>query len=433
MVLCDRDVIDVAENAFGRNQMSRHRRLGVLLALVAIVALGAAALISPYEGRFVSGLPGIESDLAHKAASTLIDAEVRDAQVTADGRDIVVTLRSGLPEGTSEGQLRAALLSVEGVRAVTFNGSTAVTARDLPTADIATDANENAGNDTESDEAPMVAVASSVVLAFADGSATLSGVATSQADADLMTDAAIAALGAEVDLTIADRPDGEVASRTVATNEAEAFAALTAVVAGTYSEAEMRLDGDFVSISGVASSSEAASITSDAIADLIAELGVNGTVEATVAQPDDSDTGENDSDETDSAADAGSSESGDDTASTVALLGDLVIPDISFVDGTADLTADGEAAVAALAAQLDGLSTPISIQAYTNEAEDPDGNVLLSTLQARRIVSVLGNAGVDTSLLSSAGLGAPNPLADNVRAQDQPIERRVDLVMIEGN
>ena len=90
--------------------MSRQRRTGVLFGLFAFVALAIVALLSPATAPAISGLPGIEDDLAF-AQDLIRNARVGLAPGSAFGPDNAGYLR--LCFANSEQNLSTALDRLE--------------------------------------------------------------------------------------------------------------------------------------------------------------------------------------------------------------------------------------------------------------------------------------------------------------------------------
>ena len=112
----------------------------------------------------------------------------------------------------------------------------------------------------------------------------------------------------------------------------------------------------------------------------------------------------------------------------------LDLGNIQFQDQTANFAPGTTAALDAIAAaliELDGV--PIEVQAHTDSTGDPDFNLLLSQERAEAVASYLVSQGVDAASLTARGFGASSPIADNGTEQGQAANRRVELVVVEGN
>ena len=107
---------------------------------------------------------------------------------------------------------------------------------------------------------------------------------------------------------------------------------------------------------------------------------------------------------------------------------------VSFQSDTAELMADDSAildGVAQRLSELDGVI--IEVQGHTDSSGDPDVNLLISQERAEAVVSYLVERGVDATILTPKGYGASAPIADNGTEQGRAANRRVELLVVEGN
>jgi outer membrane protein OmpA-like peptidoglycan-associated protein len=102
---------------------------------------------------------------------------------------------------------------------------------------------------------------------------------------------------------------------------------------------------------------------------------------------------------------------------------------INFDTGKWDLKADGQATVREIAAMLRAApALAIAVEGHTDNVGAAAANKTLSENRARSVASAIVAAGVPAARVSSAGLGAERPIADNRSEEGRAKNRRVELV-----
>lgn len=102
---------------------------------------------------------------------------------------------------------------------------------------------------------------------------------------------------------------------------------------------------------------------------------------------------------------------------------------INFDTGKAELKADGQAAVAEIAAMLQAApQLKIAIEGHTDDVGQAADNKALSERRARAVLDALLAAGIEAQRLSAAGFGQERPVADNRSEAGRAKNRRVELV-----
>jgi outer membrane protein OmpA-like peptidoglycan-associated protein len=104
---------------------------------------------------------------------------------------------------------------------------------------------------------------------------------------------------------------------------------------------------------------------------------------------------------------------------------------INFDFGKAGLKPDGERTVDEIAKMMrDDSRLRIRIEGHTDNVGSADANKALSENRAAAVMSALIRRGIAAERLSSAGLGASKPIADNRTDEGRAKNRRVELVKL---
>jgi outer membrane protein OmpA-like peptidoglycan-associated protein len=101
----------------------------------------------------------------------------------------------------------------------------------------------------------------------------------------------------------------------------------------------------------------------------------------------------------------------------------------AFGSGSARLTAQAQASLRALAAQLRGGSSRIQIEGHTDSQGADAANLALSRQRAEAVRRVLEDAGLPGARLQASGKGESAPVADNASAGGRARNRRVEIIV----
>jgi outer membrane protein OmpA-like peptidoglycan-associated protein len=101
----------------------------------------------------------------------------------------------------------------------------------------------------------------------------------------------------------------------------------------------------------------------------------------------------------------------------------------AFASGSANLTAPAQASLRALARQLGGGSSRITIEGHTDSQGAAASNLALSQRRAEAVRRLLEDAGLPGSRLTAAGKGQASPVADNATAEGRARNRRVEIIV----
>jgi outer membrane protein OmpA-like peptidoglycan-associated protein len=108
----------------------------------------------------------------------------------------------------------------------------------------------------------------------------------------------------------------------------------------------------------------------------------------------------------------------------------MTLDDIAFAPGRAALRPEAKASLGKLVAFVNKDPTkPIRIEGHTDGRGNANANQLLSQRRADSVRDALIAAGVAASRMTSAGLGADNPVADNETEEGRAKNRRVDVIL----
>lgn len=379
--------------------MTWRRRVGVLIALLSFLLLSAAALLSSCDGRFVSGLSGIESDLTSSTSSRLAQAGL-NGTVNVDGRDVTVVLNEPLPDGWTEAQLRAELLREAGVRSASFE----IPVADVEFDEVATD--PTPAPTSEPDPEPAAADPVELIAVIENGSVWMSGVLNTGNQFDDLVGGASIGFG-NVDTTAIDVADVPAGAAGLDENDAHVtgFGDVLASVGPRITSGEAQLKDGRLALRGNVADDATRTAVLDEISVLGADYGLGLDLDLAVA---------------------GSSVS--DAVSEIDL------SDVNFTSGTAELTAEAQTTLDLAAPELIALGdAQIEVQGHTDSTGDPGLNLTLSQARAEAVVAYLVEQGVSANNLTPRGYGADEPIADNSTAEGQAANRRVVLVVVEGN
>jgi OmpA-OmpF porin, OOP family len=102
---------------------------------------------------------------------------------------------------------------------------------------------------------------------------------------------------------------------------------------------------------------------------------------------------------------------------------------INFETGKSDIKAESDAIINQIAAMMkSNPSLKISVEGHTDNIGATAANKTLSENRARAVVSSLITKGIDKTRLTSKGLGADKPIADNNTEDGLSKNRRVEIV-----
>ncbi len=101
----------------------------------------------------------------------------------------------------------------------------------------------------------------------------------------------------------------------------------------------------------------------------------------------------------------------------------------AFGSGSSRLTAQAQASLRALAAQLRGGNGGIAIEGHTDSQGADAANQSLSRQRAEAVRRLLEDAGLPGARLSSSGKGEAVPVADNGSADGRARNRRVEIIV----
>lgn len=107
------------------------------------------------------------------------------------------------------------------------------------------------------------------------------------------------------------------------------------------------------------------------------------------------------------------------------------LPQITFENDSATLTAAGQAAVAQAAELL--LTSPgakVRIEGHTDGNGTPESNLVLSQARAQAVMDALVSLGISAGRLTAFGFGETRPKAPDTSAENRAINRRVEFVVL---
>lgn len=401
--------------------MPRRRRLVVLFGLLAFAGLCLGPLLSGFYGEWFSGfsgIPGIEDELTADAERELGQYGLDDFDVSASGRDLTVTTAAALP-GAAQTDVR----NIDGVGSVKFV-STSGEPADAEPAPVTTDPAD--GDDGEAVVVAPTAVPTpvpgggSIDFDYDGDAVTLSGEVQTEEGRDAVVRAARRLVGND-NVTDEITVSGESGSDL---DDVSTTAAIIRRLGEWYTTSEVDLDGDELVVSGTAKSQDDADRAQQVIEQLAERVGLVATVDSTLVtnEPTSTDT------------DGGDGTTGPVDEATAAVIDGLDLSGVTFELGTAALTADAQVVLDDIAARLNELpGVPVQVQGHTDNQGDPDVNLLLSDDRAQAVRDYLILNGVESARLTARGFGASQPTADNSTSEGQAANRRVELVVAQGD
>ncbi|MCX7033387.1 MAG: OmpA family protein [Arenimonas sp.] len=101
----------------------------------------------------------------------------------------------------------------------------------------------------------------------------------------------------------------------------------------------------------------------------------------------------------------------------------------AFGSGSANLTAQAQASLRALAVTLRGGSAGVAIEGHTDSQGADAANLALSRQRAEAVRRVLEDAGLPGARLKAVGKGETAPVADNASADGRARNRRVEIIV----
>jgi len=107
------------------------------------------------------------------------------------------------------------------------------------------------------------------------------------------------------------------------------------------------------------------------------------------------------------------------------------LPQVTFENNSATLTAAGRAAVAQAAAILrDNPGAKVRIEGHTDSTGTDESNLVLSRARAQSVLDALVSLGIGADRLSSAGFGESRPRVPDNTPQNQALNRRVEFIVL---
>lgn len=104
----------------------------------------------------------------------------------------------------------------------------------------------------------------------------------------------------------------------------------------------------------------------------------------------------------------------------------LALAPVSFASGSADLTPEGLAVVAIVAAYLvEQPNLAVEIGGHTDDDGAEDANLELSQQRADAVRAALVDAGIAAERLTAVGFGESQPIVDNTNADNKALNRRI--------
>ncbi len=108
----------------------------------------------------------------------------------------------------------------------------------------------------------------------------------------------------------------------------------------------------------------------------------------------------------------------------------MTLDDVAFAPGRAALRPEAKASLGKLVAFVNrDPSQTILIQGHTDGRGNPNANQLLSQRRADSVRDALIAAGVAANRMTSTGMGANQPVADNATEEGRARNRRVDVIL----
>ncbi len=107
------------------------------------------------------------------------------------------------------------------------------------------------------------------------------------------------------------------------------------------------------------------------------------------------------------------------------------LPQITFENNSATLTAEGQAAVAKAADILrDNPTARVRIEGHTDSNGTPESNLLLSQARAQSVRDALVALGIAADRMTAEGFGESRPRVPDNSPQNQALNRRVEFIVL---
>lgn len=109
----------------------------------------------------------------------------------------------------------------------------------------------------------------------------------------------------------------------------------------------------------------------------------------------------------------------------------IILPDINFASGTAELSPQAKTSLDRVADILQRSPDLLfEVGGHTDNIGDADRNLTVSQLRAQATADYLAGRGIDRSRFTAKGYGSGQPVADNNTADGRAANRRVELTII---
>jgi lipid-binding SYLF domain-containing protein len=116
-------------------------------------------------------------------------------------------------------------------------------------------------------------------------------------------------------------------------------------------------------------------------------------------------------------------------ASSLAKTGRVILSDLHFATGSAQLTPDsGNSLTSAAAALKDNPDWRVRVEGYTDNVGSQEANLKLSNDRANAVMDWLGDHGIERNRLSAQGFGESHAIAKTTIETGRAKNRRVELV-----
>jgi len=108
----------------------------------------------------------------------------------------------------------------------------------------------------------------------------------------------------------------------------------------------------------------------------------------------------------------------------------VALPTVTFVTGSATLTAPGAQVVAQVADILRANpEVRISVEGHTDSTGTPAANQALSQVRAGTVLTTLVSLGIAADRLTARGFGSSRPKVPDTTPANQAVNRRVEFVV----
>lgn len=123
-----------------------------------------------------------------------------------------------------------------------------------------------------------------------------------------------------------------------------------------------------------------------------------------------------------------------DPGAVASQLTSLLAGTVLFVEGEAELTADGASLLdSAIDILRNNEDTALVVEGHTDNEGDGAANMVLSQQQAEAVVSYLISGGIEAARLTAIGYGDEKPLVSNATEEGRAQNRRIEFVIREGD